>query len=123
MEFNDKLDTITKSLIAIESVLLGVNGAGGMVGDMRDLKGIVNNVGEDVADIKGDQKAFNVKLDGIIKEQDEHTGKIKTLFINLNENKNNLSSLSVKMGVCAFVGSTVAVAIIGVLVNSLMGVS
>ena len=123
MESSDKIDAVIKTLSQIESVLLGVNGVGGMVGDVKDLKGSVSNVSGNVAEIKGDNKATIVRLENLEKESDEQGGKIKTLFINLNDNKNHLTSLGTKMGVCVFVGSTVAVAIIGILVNSLMGVS
>lgn len=121
MEVNDKLDTITKSLVAIESVLLGVNGVGGMVGDLKDLKDTVTIVSADLADIKGDNKASDVKIENLEKEQDEQGGKIKTLFISLNDNKNALTSQGTQLKVCAFIGSAVAVAIITVLVNSVMG--
>lgn len=119
---SDKLDTITKSLVAIESVLLGVNGVGGMVGDVKVVNHKLDTLTSDVSEIKGDFKVVKEQISNIKEEQDEHTGKIKTLFINLNENKNSLTSLGTQMKVCAFVGSAVAVAIIGVLVNGLMGV-
>ncbi len=121
MEVNDKLDTITKSLVAIESVLLGVNGVGGMVGDLKDLKDTVAVVSKDVSGISGDNKATNIEIVNIKKEQDEQGGKIKTLFISLNDNKNALTSQGTQLKVCAFIGSAVAVAIITVLVNGLMG--
>lgn len=120
MDKEDKLDSVMKSLVAIEAVLLGVNGVGGMVGDVRDLKDTIYGVGRDLNGISGDIKAIDVKIENIDKDTTEHTEKIKTLFKLSNTNNARLASIAVQLKVSAFVGGAVATGIIGVLVTGLM---
>ena len=120
---NEKLDQILVTVSAMASdmavmnaVLTGIQGDGGIVADIKNIGEKVSKQGSDLSETRSEVKLNKSEINHVKEDVKEQGDKIKTLFINSNEDRVAAAGVATKVAA----GVSIVGVLAGAAVNHLM---
>jgi len=115
-EVSKEVHSVNNRMTGLEAVLNGINGKGGVVTDIANMGEKITNQGKEMHKIDLALTSLETSHRDLKDDVKENAEKIKTLFIENNNNKVNSAGISAKMAtvmgvISAFMAGVVGLAI------------
>ncbi|MCZ6897320.1 MAG: hypothetical protein O7D95_01235 [Betaproteobacteria bacterium] len=112
-DVSKEVHKLNNRMIGIETVLNGINGVGGVVDDIKNMGQKLHRHGNQMNKFQKDISVLENDHDNLKSVVKDHNEKIKTLFIENNNNKVNSAGISAKLAMIITFISTIMAAIVG----------
>jgi len=112
-DVSKEVHKLNNRMIGIETVLNGINGVGGVVDDIKNMGEKLHRHGNQMNKFQKDISVLENDHENLKSVVKDHNEKIKTLFIENNNNKVNSAGISAKLAMIITFISTIMAAIVG----------
>ncbi len=112
-DVSKEVHKLNNRMIGIETVLNGINGVGGVVDDIKNMGQKLHRHGNQMNKFQKDISVLENDHENLKSVVKDHNEKIKTLFIENNNNKVNSAGISAKLAMIITFISTIMAAIVG----------
>ena len=118
-EVSKEVHSVNNRMTGLEAVLNGINGHGGIVEDLKNMGQKIHRQGNDLSKLQRYLDVLDNDHENVKRDVDENKEKIKTLFIENNNNKINSAGINSKMATIMTVISGAMAAIVGLAIKYL----
>ena len=112
-DVSKEVHKLNNRMIGIETVLNGINGVGGVVDDIKNMGQKLHRHGNQMNKFQKDISVLENDHENLKSVVKDHNEKIKTLFIENNNNKVDSAGISAKLAMIITFISTIMAAIVG----------
>jgi len=118
-DISKEVHSVNNRLTGLETVLNGIGGKGGIVSDIANMGEKLNKQGIEIHSIDNKVSVIETSHHDLKEDVKEQSDKIKTLFIENNDNKIKSAGISAKMATVMSVISAFMAAIVGLAIKYL----